>query len=259
MSTEADEERLVLSSIYTDSEFTIVSPFEYLFILSPLEAIRIEIKVTLPSDYPESSPKYQITSSDSFIKEWLDYNPVDCHSILDTDGVVVYTLIEFIREHLSQAVDLELSDINSSLYKYIYPPTAVGNEDVIDMKQDVIGDIWHGEAITDRKSTFQAHMTRITTASQITAVLNTLQGNKKIKRATHNIYAYRIGNDEQGFNDDGESGAGIKLLSLLQTGNFTNLLVVVTRWYGGTQLGNDRFKHIQQTARDVLRQYYLKK
>jgi putative IMPACT (imprinted ancient) family translation regulator len=30
------------------------------------------------------------------------------------------------------------------------------------------------------------------------------------------------------------------------------VLVVVTRWYGGTLLGPDRFKHINQAARDAL-------
>lgn len=30
------------------------------------------------------------------------------------------------------------------------------------------------------------------------------------------------------------------------------MLVVVSRWYGGTLLGADRFKHINQAARDAL-------
>lgn len=31
-----------------------------------------------------------------------------------------------------------------------------------------------------------------------------------------------------------------------------NVLVVVTRWYGGVLLGPDRFKHINRVARDAL-------
>jgi putative IMPACT (imprinted ancient) family translation regulator len=31
-----------------------------------------------------------------------------------------------------------------------------------------------------------------------------------------------------------------------------NVLVVVSRWYGGILLGADRFKHINQAARDAL-------
>ena len=30
------------------------------------------------------------------------------------------------------------------------------------------------------------------------------------------------------------------------------MLVVVTRYFGGTLLGSDRFKHINQAARDAL-------
>ena len=31
-----------------------------------------------------------------------------------------------------------------------------------------------------------------------------------------------------------------------------NVLVVVSRWYGGIQLGPDRFKHINNCARQIL-------
>ena len=32
----------------------------------------------------------------------------------------------------------------------------------------------------------------------------------------------------------------------------TNVLVVVSRWYGGILLGPDRFKHINNAARQIL-------
>lgn len=31
-----------------------------------------------------------------------------------------------------------------------------------------------------------------------------------------------------------------------------NVMVVVSRWYGGTHLGPDRFRHINNAARQVL-------
>lgn len=31
-----------------------------------------------------------------------------------------------------------------------------------------------------------------------------------------------------------------------------NVLLVVTRWFGGTHLGPDRFKHINHAARNAL-------
>lgn len=42
------------------------------------------------------------------------------------------------------------------------------------------------------------------------------------------------------------------MLLFLQILNFQNVLVVVTRWYGGIHLGHDRFRHISNAARQVL-------
>jgi putative IMPACT (imprinted ancient) family translation regulator len=42
------------------------------------------------------------------------------------------------------------------------------------------------------------------------------------------------------------------LKHLLEILELDNVLVVVSRWYGGTLLGADRFKHINQAARDAL-------
>lgn len=61
------------------------------------------------------------------------------------------------------------------------------------------------------------------------------------KDATHNVFAYIIGENfhVQRYNDDGEpSGtAGIPILELLKKEELTNLVVVVTRYFGGIKLG----------------------
>jgi len=54
------------------------------------------------------------------------------------------------------------------------------------------------------------------------------------------------------YDDDGETAAGSRLAHLLEILELENVLVVVSRWYGGTLLGADRFKHINQAARDAL-------
>lgn len=56
--------------------------------------------------------------------------------------------------------------------------------------------------------------------------------------ATHNCWAYRIG-AELRFSDDGEPGgtAGRPMLEVLQKRELDFVLVVVTRYYGGTRLG----------------------
>ncbi|MFA5832710.1 MAG: YigZ family protein [Bacteroidota bacterium] len=64
---------------------------------------------------------------------------------------------------------------------------------------------------------------------------------KKYFDATHHCYAYVIGAEKKHFrySDDGEpSGtAGVKIHSAIQAKNLSDLLVVVTRYFGGTKLG----------------------
>jgi putative IMPACT (imprinted ancient) family translation regulator len=56
----------------------------------------------------------------------------------------------------------------------------------------------------------------------------------------------------QDFDDDGEAGAGSRLLKLLQIVNACNVIVVVSRWYGGILLGPSRFQFITNAARSLL-------
>lgn len=56
--------------------------------------------------------------------------------------------------------------------------------------------------------------------------------------ATHNCWAYRIGQNYR-FSDDGEPGgtAGKPILQAIDGQGFDQVMVVVTRWYGGIKLG----------------------
>ncbi|CAI1890795.1 hypothetical protein SEUBUCD646_0D00750 [Saccharomyces eubayanus] len=60
-------------------------------------------------------------------------------------------------------------------------------------------------------------------------------------------------NVEQGCADCGEAAAGQRLLTLLERANIFNILVIVTRWYGGTPLGSSRFRHISTCAVESLK------
>ena len=60
--------------------------------------------------------------------------------------------------------------------------------------------------------------------------------------------------------DDGEGGAADKLAFLLDASDARDVVVVVTRWFGGILLGADRFKHISNVAKELLQQEgYIKK
>ncbi|PWY79702.1 PLP-dependent transferase [Aspergillus heteromorphus CBS 117.55] len=56
----------------------------------------------------------------------------------------------------------------------------------------------------------------------------------------------------QDCDDDGETAAGGRLLHLMQLMDVWDVVVVVTRWYGGVLLGPDRFRIINAAGRDAL-------
>ena len=116
-----------------------------------------------------------------------------------------------------------------------------------------------GEPFEDRRSVFQAHVAAVHSIEDVRVALAWLKSDKKIARATHNIMAYRIAVDSssagrvlQDNDDDGETAAGSRLAHLLDVLGVQNVLVVVSRWFGGIQLGPDRFKHINNVARQQL-------
>ncbi|KAG0727345.1 Protein IMPACT-B [Chionoecetes opilio] len=80
---------------------------------------------------------------------------------------------------------------------------------------------------------------------------------RRSANATHNMYAFRFlpagsSHTTQDCEDDGEDHAGGRMLHLLQILDVVDVMVVVTRWYGGIHLGPDRFKHINNAARQIL-------
>jgi len=112
------------------------------------------------------------------------------------------------------------------------------------------------DPVTDRKSIFVGRACRIDNPSEVPAVLSHLMSDRRIARAAHPIInAWRCtvnGISHQDNDDDGESAAGGRLAHLLQILEVDNVLVIVTRYFGGILLGADRFKHINQAARNAL-------
>ena len=68
---------------------------------------------------------------------------------------------------------------------------------------------------------------------------------EKVNQNFDDVWTYGAVNSNlnitEGFDDDGEDGAGMRLLGILQKMKIYNVFVIVSRWYGGTLLGNDRF------------------
>ncbi|OKL63987.1 hypothetical protein UA08_00451 [Talaromyces atroroseus] len=117
------------------------------------------------------------------------------------------------------------------------------------------------DIVTEKKSVFVGRAVSVTCRDQAKAYLDYLLAtDKKVATATHNISAWRIrerrdGTTESTFqdcDDDGETAAGGRLLRLMQLMDVWDVLVVVTRWYGGILLGPDRFRIINNVGKDAL-------
>ncbi|SIS53635.1 YigZ family protein [Phaeovulum vinaykumarii] len=84
------------------------------------------------------------------------------------------------------------------------------------------------------------------------AHLAALRRRKKIARATHRSWGLLSTAEGPIKDDDGESGAGMVILRMLERAGLHDHVVVVVRWYGGKHLGGDRFRHVQQAVRQYL-------
>jgi len=107
-------------------------------------------------------------------------------------------------------------------------------KDFITIKENVSSEI------VEKKSKFIANLFYVESVKEAEEIIK--QTNKKYFDARHNCIAYRIVEDEQiveKSSDNGEpSGtAGAPMLNILQKNNLANVLVIVTRYFGGILLG----------------------
>ena len=95
------------------------------------------------------------------------------------------------------------------------------------------------DEIVINKSRFIGYAMPINTEEEALDFIEEIKS--KHRDATHNVYAYVVGpnSNVQRFNDDGEpSGtAGIPALEVIKKEDLRNVVVVVTRYFGGIKLG----------------------
>lgn len=93
--------------------------------------------------------------------------------------------------------------------------------------------------LVEKKSRFIASMASVSTPEEAQSFIEQIK--KKYWDAKHNCSAYVIGKDGQytRCNDDGEPAqtAGLPMLEVLLHSQVRNVVVVVTRYFGGTLLG----------------------
>lgn len=95
------------------------------------------------------------------------------------------------------------------------------------------------DEIIIEKSTFIGYAKPIKTEEEAIEFVNEIK--KKHKDATHNVWAYTVGKtmNIQRYSDDGEpqGTAGIPTLEVIKKEDLRDVVVVVTRYFGGVKLG----------------------
>ncbi len=107
-------------------------------------------------------------------------------------------------------------------------------KEFITIKENVVAEI------VEKKSKFIANLIYVDNTRDAENIIKDIK--KKYFDARHNCIAYRIVENEkivERSSDDGEpSGtAGAPMLTILQKNNLANVLVIVTRYFGGILLG----------------------
>ncbi len=108
----------------------------------------------------------------------------------------------------------------------------------------------YGTAETvEKRSRFIAHVRPVSSETEALEYLNSLK--QKYWDARHNVYAYIIReNNIVRYSDDGEPGgtAGLPVLEILKREGLSDIIVVVTRYFGGILLGTGGLVHAYSKA-----------
>ena len=93
--------------------------------------------------------------------------------------------------------------------------------------------------IAEKKSRFIANIAAVSSEEEAIEFIEKIK--KKYYDARHNCYAYIIGDkgDKKKCSDDGEPqrSAGMPMMEVLENQGYFDIVVVVTRYFGGTLLG----------------------
>ena len=271
MSAELEDELTSINSIYGESTLVEVSSEPTIYSLAFPSQLAISLRISFPSGYPDIPPS--ILGTQSMGKDvgkgegtYLVDLVRDVLSKVYTPGApCIFDLIEEVDTRLQQPGLDQSSKDQEQQAAQAYGQQQdhnISDQMSSDSRQplDGLGEepTWNlSEVIREKKSVFVARSAPVTSIDQAKQHLaHLLATEKKVAKATHNITAWRIRGDNgvhyQDCDDDGETAAGGRVLHLLELMGVWGAMVVVTRWYGGIQLGPDRFRIINQTARDAI-------
>lgn len=152
-------------------------------------------------------------------------------------------------------------------------PTTCASAQIVDRNSLFIGYVY---PLTSASSAYIAallsHLTRVVHPTVGIDLLPPQFANAPANKrgSSHDMYAYRVfelkrgrtglaGPDDfslqEDKEDDGERWGGDRVLKVAREEGASDVLVIVSRWYGGELLGPVRFDHIENAARAALQEH----
>ena len=246
--SDLEDELSALASIFPPPELHITSPFGVptLTLATPVGAAT----VTLPPLYPRAAPHLELEglrrgASAAVLAAWAG---------LAAPRVAAGE--PFLFQLISELFDL-LRVLSVDAPPPAEPPAATAAASPPPPPRPYAGPpLYRGPLIVERKSTFQAHVARVASREAAAEALAEALSDARVARATHNCVAFRVrlpgGGLAADCEDDGEAGMGRRLAQLLDDMGAENVLLVVSRWYGGVLLGPSRFGVFANVGRAAL-------
>ncbi|KAI4736609.1 UPF0029-domain-containing protein [Aureobasidium sp. EXF-12298] len=274
MDSALEDECQAINAIYSESTLLVLSQNPTICSLNLPNEVHISLRLEFPPDYPDAPPSILGTQSvgDNIPKGQGSHAGDVAREVLaevyQPGSPCIFDLVEEVmqrlqqyEQHSSQSQGIEkqqdaqrrgqqLSDDDAE-------ETLPDEMQSVDLLSDKEPPWILSDPFTEKKSVFVARAAVVSSPSEAKSFLaHLLATDKKVAKASHNITAWRIhGPNETAFqdcDDDGETAAGGRLLHLMQLMDIWDVMVVVTRWYGGVHLGPDRFRLINTAARDAL-------
>lgn len=261
MSEELKDEVEAINSIYGDGCLVQAGDNPSIYVLTPPEESS-SLRVEFPPSYPAEPPSIIGTNSTGehgkrgdAARELSLFREI-IGSVYEPGMVCLFDAIEELKRRLEESAvaEAELEDEPEESEVAERHRESSGIIDVTNMPEPpwILSD-----PFVELKSTFLARCAHVTSPDQAELfVQHLLATDRKARVATHNMTAWRIkgpnGTTFQDCDDDGETAAGSRLLHLMQLMDLWDVMVIVSRWYGGHKLGPRRFALINQTARDAF-------
>ncbi|XP_048779381.2 uncharacterized protein LOC125682836 [Ostrea edulis] len=147
---------------------------------------------------------------------------------------------------------------------YIDPVQKIETSDTLQITPDEIENLDISDTTTEPTKLKGSEI--FATGAKVTSIIEVQNLYKKVcvdpysAAADHRILIYRFvdssGKIHESYWDDGEHGAGRRLMTYMKTNKIENLGVVITRWCGPNHIGPDRFRimedHVCEVANTVL-------